>query len=600
MRIMTVLRTLLGHMPFASRRLSKRGVSGRRNLWGRTFWGRSGANCPEVICLPNETRREDAADGAAAKMAAETFLGQGAFANKRVEDAVFEEISELQEIELQEIEPREVEPQETALHEPGLKADTLTIDVFKKAPENAPDTPAPLGLGAAAPFSNGEKLRFDRPIFLTDRAPEPLLNQPERESQTRPATRPSRTNSHTVSSQAAQTATKPAAKTASWSPSARVLALLAVIAVPAVAAATQNLGQLPGDAPTEAQMVSAQLREQLARNPAMPFEKPGMSFPGSAFYFLADPPKDALIALPTTDALLPETGEAGHTLGQAIDAGPGANPFYSHGGTSHLRASNCLAQAIWYEAASENEAGKRAVAQVVLNRVAHSSWPNSVCGVVYQGSNRRTGCQFSFTCDGSLARKTKGRSWNEAQKLAGEALGGSVYRPIGHATHYHTLWVNPYWASSLDHVGTIGAHRFYRNRGASGKQSAFTQSYAGAEPIAASVSATGAQGRLTPAQVTPVSAAGIGAQAETQNAAAFSGTAINPSNGAQGYQAPAPAAPIAGPGAVRADTANSGVGQVRQDYSRAGQWKSDAARAALQAQGRERANTPPPGSSKPG
>ena len=340
----------------------------------------------------------------------------------------------------------------------------------------------------------------------------------------------------------------------------RLVVLLAAIAVPAMAAGS-DFAALPGDAPTEAEMVSAQLSAALAANPAMPFEKPGESFPGSAFFFLADPiDQTALIALPTTDAYASGVAEAGHELGELIDSGPSARPFFGGGGTSQMRAQECLAQAIWYEAASESEAGQRAVAQVVLNRVAHPNWPSSVCGVVYQGSNRSTGCQFTFTCDGSLARRTTGRSWDRAQQIAAEALAGSIYAPVGLATHYHTLWINPYWASSLDHVGTIGAHRFYRNRGASGSASAFTTRYAGFEP--------GVSGRMTPP---PAEAFDMPANAPR--------IAVQPVGPAP--YAGAPAGRQAAPEPILADPAYAGVGQVRDDYARAGQWRSDAARAAL-------------------
>lgn len=338
----------------------------------------------------------------------------------------------------------------------------------------------------------------------------------------------------------------------------RLLVLLAAIAVPAMAAPGE-FGALPGNAPTEAEIVNAQLAAELAANPAMPFEKPGESFPGSAFFFLADPPSEGtLIALPDTDAFSGGTAEAGHELGALIDAGPAARPFFSAGGISHLRAQGCLAQAIWYEAASESEAGQRAVAQVVLNRVAHRNWPGSVCGVVYQGSNRSTGCQFTFTCDGSLRRRTSGRTWERAQQIASEALAGSVYAPVGHATHYHTLWVNPYWASSLDHVGTIGAHRFYRNRGVAGESGAFTGRYAGIEP--------GANERVT---APPAIETDLTANNRTEARAAGAAPLATP------------AARPAVPEPILADPALSGVGQVREDYARAGQWKNDAARAAL-------------------
>ena len=357
--------------------------------------------------------------------------------------------------------------------------------------------------------------------------------------------------------------------TKDWSLKRRIAALLAVVAVPAMAA-PGDFGQLAGGAPSEAEMVSERLQAELKRNPAMPFERPGMSFPGSAFFFLDEPPHDALIALPELDALAEGVGEAGREVGQIIDAGPGANPFFGSGGTAQSRAQSCLAQAIWYEAASESEAGQRAVAQVVLNRVKHPSWPSSVCGVVYQGSNRSTGCQFTFTCDGSLRRRAGGRSWDQAQAIAGEALLGSVYEPIGYATHYHTLWVNPYWASSLDHVGTIGAHRFYRNRGAGGRSGAFNQSYAGVEP--------GARERVTAAPSFEAETAANSTLPAVTGAG--SPAALTPATAGR-YQAPAPAAALTGPGSVRTDQNIGGVGQVREDYSRAGQWKSDASRAAL-------------------
>ncbi len=358
----------------------------------------------------------------------------------------------------------------------------------------------------------------------------------------------------------------------------RMAVLLAVIAVPAMAA-PGDFGAIAGSAPTEAEMVSERLAAQLAENPAMPFERPGMSFPGSAFYFLADPPSDGeLVALPTTDALDTGAAEAGRELGEIIDTGPSANPFFSGSGLNHQRAQQCLAQAVWYEAASESEAGQRAVAQVVLNRVAHPNWPGSVCGVVYQGSQRSTGCQFSFTCDGSLSRRASGASWARAQRIAGDALSGEVYQPVGHATHYHTLWVNPYWAPSLDHVGTIGAHRFYRNRGAAGRKEAFTVGYAGVEP--------GVSGRTSAATAQATSAAALPELPATQSREAASTSPYMPSRASSAPSASRSPSPLVIE-PVLADQSLSGAGQAREEYARAGQWKSDSARAALEAEQRD-------------
>jgi spore germination cell wall hydrolase CwlJ-like protein len=150
-----------------------------------------------------------------------------------------------------------------------------------------------------------------------------------------------------------------------------------------------------------------------------------------------------------------------------------------------MRSLDCLAQAIYYEARSETEDGQRAVAQVVLNRMRHPTYPATVCGVVYQGSERRTGCQFTFTCDGSLAFGPRGPSWERARRIAAEALAGKVYAPVGHSTHYHTVAVLPYWASSLAKSAVIGAHIFYRWNGVWGQPAAFRQRYAGVEPGAA-------------------------------------------------------------------------------------------------------------------
>jgi spore germination cell wall hydrolase CwlJ-like protein len=146
------------------------------------------------------------------------------------------------------------------------------------------------------------------------------------------------------------------------------------------------------------------------------------------------------------------------------------------------RAVDCLTQAIYYEAATEGADGERAVAQVVLNRMRHPGFPATVCGVVYQGSELPTGCQFTFTCDGSLLRQPIPSIWARARKIAMDALAGYVFGPVGHATHYHADYVLPYWADSLLKQVQIGHHIFYRLRGGLGTDAAFSQRYAGKEP----------------------------------------------------------------------------------------------------------------------
>jgi len=169
-----------------------------------------------------------------------------------------------------------------------------------------------------------------------------------------------------------------------------------------------------------------------------------------------------------------------------LDQGPNpaAQPFSLSKANSAAksRALECLTSAIYYESGQESADGQRAVAQVVLNRVRHPAFPASVCGVVYEGSTRATGCQFTFTCDGSLFRQPNTEAWDRARTIAAAALNGYVYTPVGNATHYHADYVVPYWASTLTKSAIVGAHIFYRWAGDWGRPSAFAQSYARSEP----------------------------------------------------------------------------------------------------------------------
>lgn len=146
-------------------------------------------------------------------------------------------------------------------------------------------------------------------------------------------------------------------------------------------------------------------------------------------------------------------------------------------------AVRCLTQAVYYEAGFEPLSGRRAVAQVVLNRMRHPAYPKSVCGVVYQGAERHTGCQFSFTCDGALLRAPAAGAWREAEAVARAALGGFVERSVGTATHYHADYVLPKWAFNLAKIDQIGRHIFYRFQGGMGRATAFGGRYAANEQI---------------------------------------------------------------------------------------------------------------------
>ncbi len=146
----------------------------------------------------------------------------------------------------------------------------------------------------------------------------------------------------------------------------------------------------------------------------------------------------------------------------------GLSPFRS---TPYVAASfyaeelNCLTQAIYYEARSESVSGRLAVAQVVLNRVKNKYYPNSICKVVHQGplvKSSRGGCQFSFTCDGSMDRPLQVKHWDRSEELAQQVMLGFAADLVNKATHYHANYVDPDWSKSLHKTVQIGTHIFYR------------------------------------------------------------------------------------------------------------------------------------------
>lgn len=169
----------------------------------------------------------------------------------------------------------------------------------------------------------------------------------------------------------------------------------------------------------------------------------------------------------------------------AFGALQAAKPFDLRPATEadRKRALRCLTQAVYYEAALEPLEGQEGVAQVVLNRVRDPNYPRTVCGVVYQGAERTTGCQFSFTCDGSLSREPIAWAWTRAARVAERALAGHVATRVGTATHYHADYVHPWWSPTLAKITQVGAHIFYRWKGAPGESAAFTDKSSGREPV---------------------------------------------------------------------------------------------------------------------
>lgn len=170
--------------------------------------------------------------------------------------------------------------------------------------------------------------------------------------------------------------------------------------------------------------------------------------------------------------------------GPSLEGPAPAPPFYLHASSPAQwnRAVRCLTDAIYYEAAQEPEEGQRAVAQVIVNRVRDPHFPNSVCGVVYEGWRRRTGCQFSFACDGSIRRRHEAQqTWDGLRPLAIQALSGYVVPQVGTATHYYADYVKPNWLASVAVVAQIGKHVFCSWRGRAGQVGALTASYDGDE-----------------------------------------------------------------------------------------------------------------------
>ncbi|MBK1634711.1 cell wall hydrolase [Rhodovulum adriaticum] len=122
----------------------------------------------------------------------------------------------------------------------------------------------------------------------------------------------------------------------------------------------------------------------------------------------------------------------------------------------------CLTEALYFEARGESVQGQFAVAEVILNRVSSPDYPDTVCGVVNQGTGKRHQCQFSYNCDGKAEVIREKATYVRLGKIARFMLDGAPRRLTGGATHYHTIAVNPRWASRLPRTATIGVHHFYR------------------------------------------------------------------------------------------------------------------------------------------
>jgi hypothetical protein len=166
-------------------------------------------------------------------------------------------------------------------------------------------------------------------------------------------------------------------------------------------------------------------------------------------------PAPIKISLPTTLAMLPPPApgvppptpiERLHLEGKAL-----------------ARAERCLANAVYFEARDQPFRGQVAVAQVVMNRVFSGFYPEDVCGVVYQNAHRHLACQFTFACDGKRKVINERGAWARANRIARQTLHGKLYeKAVGTATHYHALYVHPYWTREMHKLVRYGIHNFYR------------------------------------------------------------------------------------------------------------------------------------------
>lgn len=122
----------------------------------------------------------------------------------------------------------------------------------------------------------------------------------------------------------------------------------------------------------------------------------------------------------------------------------------------------CLAEALYFEARGETVRGQFAVAEVIMNRVASSKFPDTLCGVINQGTGRKYQCQFTYTCDGYAEVISEKRAYERVAKVARAVIDGKGDELTDGAMFYHTTAVSPRWSRKFTKTAQIGVHVFYR------------------------------------------------------------------------------------------------------------------------------------------
>lgn len=185
----------------------------------------------------------------------------------------------------------------------------------------------------------------------------------------------------------------------------------------------------------------------------------------SAGYFLASAPFESAIVSGEED--LRPLFRGLNVDGSVVAEADGKRIFFGGLSEAEFRAKEkrCLATAIYFEARGESIRGQQAVAQVIMNRVRLNYYPNTICGVVYEGADRLNSCQFSFACDRKADVPREKREWEIANEVAQDTIDGKIWLPeVGTASHYHATYVSPRWTSLMTRTTRIGIHVFYRGK----------------------------------------------------------------------------------------------------------------------------------------
>jgi spore germination cell wall hydrolase CwlJ-like protein len=181
---------------------------------------------------------------------------------------------------------------------------------------------------------------------------------------------------------------------------------------------------------------------------------------GPAVSLTLDQPK-AISSTAVADVIAPPPAPAVRLIEAPI-----INPVTAVAAVIDNAQTQCLAEAMYYEARGEGVRGEKAIAEVIFNRMRSGLYPRTICGVVNEGAGVEGGCQFSFTCNGEMLAIRTRHDWVRARVLAAAVVAG-VVKLDGEtegATSYHANYVDPDWGNMVRTV-QIGNHIFYRRAG---------------------------------------------------------------------------------------------------------------------------------------